>query len=457
LAAQHDPSDGVAQLTRIMSRADDGNDDLRSPPPQPPVDPAVRRARRRRRALAVAVAFVAVLAMAGGYTGWALNAAVAAPTASLTPPNPLAAPTAELALPPDGVSAISVAGGEQYLGAEAAGIWASVSPDEQRTMASISKVIAALVVLERKPLASTDDEGPTITFSKSDHDLYDKYYVMNATIAAMPTGSAMTEREALETMLVISACNYAEAVTTWAFGSQSAFVWAANRWLAANGLTGTKLVEPTGINPRNVSTPVDMIALGRIAMANPVVAQIVGTQTLDVPGLGPAANTNNLLGTDGIRGIKTGTLGEDGTNLLYSASLEVGLDQPLEVTGVVLGGFSRATVGRDVVALLESIKAGFHTVQVAEKGRVLGRYTTEWGGSVRIVLAESASVFTWSDTPIEVAMETTELRTGQVGEQVGSVTWTAGDDTVTVPIVLDATIEQPDAWWRLTHPGQLNP
>jgi D-alanyl-D-alanine carboxypeptidase (penicillin-binding protein 5/6) len=41
------------------------------------------------------------------------------------------------------------------------------------------------------------------------------------------------------------------------------------------------------------------------------------------------------------------------------------------------------------------------------------------------------------------------------GQQVASVTWTAGPEAVTVPVVLDTTIGEPDAWWRLTHPAEL--
>ena len=103
--------------------------------------------------------------------------------------------------------------------------------------------------------------------------------MLDATIAAMPTGSAMSEHDALETMLVASACNYAEAVSTWAFGSQGAFLSATKQWLAANGLTGTTIVEPTGISPRNTSTPSDLIAIGKLAAANPVIAQIVARRS----------------------------------------------------------------------------------------------------------------------------------------------------------------------------------
>ena len=144
-------------------------------------------------------------------------------------------------------------------------------------MASITKLITAMVILDAKPLADASDPGPTITFDKADHDLYDKYYVMGATIARMPTGSTMSLRDALATMLIPSASNYAEAVSTWAFGSQGAFLDAARRWLAAHGLTGTTIVEPTGISSRNTSTPADLLAIGKLALAHPAIAHIVAT------------------------------------------------------------------------------------------------------------------------------------------------------------------------------------
>ena len=176
---------------------------------------------------------------------------------------------------------------------------------------------------------------------------------MGATIAAMPTNSTMSERDALKLMLVASATNYAEAVTGWAFGSNGAFVNATKQWLAANGLTQTTIVEPTGIDARNTSTPTDLIALARIASANPVVAQIVALPHLDIPDFEQLPNTNDMLGTGGVNGLKTGTLEGSGSNLLFTALLPVGLPDPLSVTGVVLGGFSHESVNLDVTTLLQ--------------------------------------------------------------------------------------------------------
>jgi D-alanyl-D-alanine carboxypeptidase (penicillin-binding protein 5/6) len=421
-----------------------------------PADPTTR-ARRRKRARIIALIVVGVIVAAiATYVPLALNAPVGAAAATVHRPDVAPPAAAALVLPTQGESAISVSGADAFLGSGASGILASSGGDGPLPIASISKLITALVILHSKPLSSADAAGPKITFDKADHALYDKYYLLNATIAAMPTGSSMSERDALETTLVVSACNYAEAMADWAFGSNAGFVSATKKWLAANGLTHTTMVEPTGIDARNTSTPSDLIALGKLAKADPAIAAIVAKKSLDIPFLKGMPSTNTLLGADGVDGIKTGTLDDAGSDLLYSASVPVaGLDKPLSIIGVMLGGASRESVNSDVKNLIRSLTAGFHEVPVAEDDQVIGTYSTPWGGHAQMVLASSGSVFTYSNAKITSTMTTTTLKTGKDGERVGSVTWTAGTSTVTVPVVLRGSIAPPTAWWRLTHPQQL--
>jgi D-alanyl-D-alanine carboxypeptidase (penicillin-binding protein 5/6) len=360
-----------------------------------------------------------------------------------------------IVMPQFGESAVSVAGADDYLGTSASGILASGGGTGAVPMASISKLVTAMVILNAKPLGASG-AGPTIAWTTADTKLYDKYYVLNATIAAMKKGSSMSEHDALETMLVVSACNYAEAMADWAFGSNAAFIHATNLWLKAHGLTGTKMVEPTGLDAHNVSTPTDLITLGKLAMANPAVASIVGKSVLDVPSLDGMQNTNDLLGSDGINGIKTGTLGTGDTglsNLLFSATLTTNTPAPLTVIGVVLGGETRTEVNTAVRGILTSISSGFHEVKVSSDQEVVGSYTTPWGSETSMVLGKDASLLTWSNTAITSAMKTEKLKSGASGENVGSVTWTAGKNTATVPIVLQGSLQGPSGWWRLTHPS----
>jgi D-alanyl-D-alanine carboxypeptidase (penicillin-binding protein 5/6) len=442
------PRDDLSQFTEMLRRAE--AHDARGPV-KPPIDPRRRRRRRLGGTIVAVVVIVLLLGSAASYAAITLNSPLGAAAAATTRPQVAPPAAAVLAVPPEGESAISVSGADDYLGSGASGILSSGGDDKALPIASISKLITALVILDHKPLG-TSGNGPTITFSKDDNALYDKYYVLGATIAAMPTGSSMSEHDAIETMLVVSACNYAEAVSTWAFGSQAAFLAATKKWLTAHGMLNTRIVEPTGLDPRNVSTPSDLITLGKLAIADPVIAAIVAKPALDIPTLPPTLNTNQLLGVDGVNGIKTGTLG-DSSNLLYSATLSVGTPQPLRVVGVVLNGYSRDSVDADVRVLLDSLKAGFHTVSVGTAGQVVGTYSTPWGAKAQMVLASSASVFTWSNTAITSTMSTTTLTTGRDGSPVGSVSWTAGKSTVTVPVLLQGSIRPPTAWWRLTHPA----
>lgn len=241
---------------------------------------------------------VAALLVAGIGTYIPVTLLVAPPEATVSVTEPeLAQPAAFTpALPDVGASAISVMGAENFPGTVGAdGILAASGGAEARPIASISKVITALLILEARPLGAAD-AGPTITFSKADADLYDKYYLLGATVESMRRGSAVTQRDGLELILAASASNYAEAVSTWAFGSQTNFRAAVTEWLAERGLAGTSIVEPTGIDPRNVSTPADLIAIGKLAMTNPVVAEIVQSPSIDVPGLGVFGNRNDMLG-----------------------------------------------------------------------------------------------------------------------------------------------------------------
>ena len=420
--------------------------------PETPEHAARRRRRRRRGLIATLISVVVVLALLGAYAGLTLTAKVGPATSAIQHPVVDVPAAAKLVFPTVGESAVSISGGDSYLGTSADGIFASSGGNGALPMASISKLITALVILQAKPLGSSG-QGPMITWTSDDAKLYDKYYPLNATIAAMPVNSSMSEYDALETMLVVSACNYAEAMADWAFGSNSNFIYHERLWLKANGLNSTTMVEPTGIDPANTSTPSDLIALGKIAMANPTIASIVAKSSLDVPLLEGMPNTNDILGTDGIDGIKTGTL--EGSDLLFSATLTDGIPIPLTVTGIVLKGDSRGSVDGSVTTLLDSISAGFHTVQLGTEGQVVGEYTTPWGSHASMVLGKTASVVTWSNTPITSTVKTTTIKTGASGEKVGSVTWTAGKTVVTVPVVLKGKVAGPSTWWRLTHPGQL--
>lgn len=423
-----------------------------------PIDPevvAIRRRRRKRGWLTAGAIVLVVAVAAGSYVGVVLSAPLPLTAAVMVPIDIEPGPVADIALPDYGAGAVSVTGAEEFAGtAGADGILASTADDSPRPIASITKLITTLVILEAHPIGA-DGQGPTITFSKADHDLYDEYYVRGATIQPMRTGSTMSLHDALELMLVTSASNYAEAVSTWAFGSQARFRTATTDWLARNGLESTTIVEPVGLDPRNTSTTRDLIALGKLALGNPVVAEIVGLHWTDVPGFTGQPNTNTLLGVSGINGIKTGTLEEAGSCLLFSAVVDVGLPRPITIVGVVLGALDHSSAGLAAVAMIESIKAGFHPIPVVEAGDVLATYTTPWGERAEARAAQSARILTWSDTAVAAKASAVAVGLAEKRTKVGSAAFTSENRDVTMPLYLSEEIEGPDAWWRITHPAEL--
>ncbi|HEU4808782.1 MAG TPA: D-alanyl-D-alanine carboxypeptidase [Homoserinimonas sp.] len=413
---------------------------------------AARRRRRRRRLTSTGIVGLVVAAVVGTYIPVTLLASPAAAIAVVETPALEIPAAVTLALPEVGASVVIVAGAEQFLGED--GIIASSGGNDPRPIASITKVITSLVILDAYPIAPTA-AGPSITFSEADADLYDEYYVKQASVWPLKAGSAMPLRDALHVMLVVSATNYADAVTRWAFGSHANFVSATRSWLEDNGLSGTTIVEPTGLDPRNLSTPTDLVAIGKLAMANPVVAEMVNTSSLVGANGAGWPNTNGLLGVDGINGIKTGTLDAAGACLLFSALVDVAPGVQLSVIGVVLGGDNHYQVDNAVRALLASVRAGFHEVPVLTEGQKLGTYRTPWGDEALLVAAQDASVFTWSDMPIQWSISTDEVESAETGEVVGEAKFISGDSVVTVPLKLDGHISGPDDWWRLTHPAEL--
>ena len=402
-----------------------------------------RSAVLRRRRAAVAALVVLVLAV-GTYLPLTLLSPLAPAAAAASTWEAPAQPGAQLAFPSYGATAVQALGFDESL---------TTSGDTQpRPIASISKVVTALVVLDAKPLHGGD--GPSITLTAADAALYDTYRAVDGKVVPMTAGSVLTERQLLEVTLIESANNYATALARWAFGSDAAFVSAAAAWLAENQLTATTIVEPTGLSPQNTSTATDLVALGALALADPDVAAVVGTDETTIPGVGVIDNSNELLGLDGVKGIKTGTLDEAGACLLFAADYVVG-GETVTIVGAVLGGVDHKSLNVGVKTLLADVEAGFHEVTLVTAGERFGEYSTAWGDTAALVATKDAKTVVWSDAAVATSVSTDDVGVAKKGTDVGTVTFTVEGEEITVPLELAATIDDPGAWWRLTNPGAL--
>ncbi|PJJ63217.1 D-alanyl-D-alanine carboxypeptidase family protein [Compostimonas suwonensis] len=416
--------------------------------PRQPGPQLTRRQIYRRRRLVVFGGLAVILAVVLSvfvYGVSAFAAPVPATAAVLQQPAAAAQPAAQLAWPGYGSAAIGAVGRTELLGTS--GDQASVP------IASITKIVTALVILDAKPLAA-GEAGPDIQFTDADVDIYYDTIAENGSSAPVTAGMVLTQRQALETMLLPSANNYSVSLAVWAYGSVDAYLQAATAWLTEKGLTQTSVADTSGLSPASVSSPGDLVKLGMMAVADPTLSTIVSEATADIPTIGAIENTNTLLGTGGVDGIKTGTTDEAGACLLFSADVVVG-SQTVTLVGVILGGQDHTEVDASVLALVASAQAGFHEVVLTTAGTTFGSYTTAWGQNSSLVATDDATALIWSDTPVTAVVTAAPVQLADADEKTGTVSYTIGDQTIDVPLETSGAITDPGLGWRLGNPGEL--
>ncbi|WP_440294059.1 D-alanyl-D-alanine carboxypeptidase family protein [Humibacter sp.] len=406
-----------------------------------------RRRRRLRRRRAITFTTIGVLVAAAAYTALTAIAPLPVSAEAASASTTIRPAAVQPAFPSWGSAAVGMVGQNDVLVKN--GSMASAP------IASMTKTITALVLLDKHPIA-TGTEGPTITFSDADVDILHQVWAEDGSWAPVQAGEQLTEKQALTAMLLPSANNYAISLANWGFGSVDAYLAYTNAWLASHGFTGTHITDPSGLDPGSVSTPIDLVGIGKLVVANPVLASIVDTPTADLPGAGTVDNGNKLLGQDGVVGIKTGWTDQAGHCLLFAASVTLH-GHPVKLVGVVTGAPDYTNLWTDVPTLLKSVEAGFHEVTVGASATGYGTYRSVWGQSATLKSERSGGIFVFSDTPIRVTVRSAPVTLASPGDDVGTVTFNGGGQTFSSPLTVSKAVEDPGLGWRLTHPQLLLP
>lgn len=411
-----------------------------------------RPARRRNRA-ALWVPVAGVVGLAGAYTAatllWPLTSV--APVVTTADVADVAAPAAVVEWPEYGSGAVGVVGFDSVLSStdeeNAAGD--DVAPER---MASITKLVTALLVLEKQPLA-LGEQGPSYEFTRE--DLYDYWASTGRGESALtvPVGESLTLYQMLQAVLIVSAGNYADRLVAELWDSEEAFVAEATAYLAAAGIDDITIVEPTGIHTENVASPASVIALAELALAHPVIAEIVDQESVELPEIGEIENTNELLGEDpDVIGLKTGTLRQK-YNLVAAKTVTVE-GMATTVIATSLDQFSNRSRHLQTARLLDETAASLTTGAV-EAGTVVGSVTTLWGDHADIATTDDARVLLWNEARGVSSADIDLANHRAAGDTVGTLTLTGPAGDSTVDVALSGDIAPPDAWWRLTHPLEL--
>ncbi len=239
-------------------------------------------------------------------------------------------------------------------------LW-SRSPDQPRAIASTTKLMTALLVLER---ARPGDVYTAPRYNAG---------AAESRIDLAP-GERMTVADLLKALLLESANDAAATLAKGVSGSQASFVKAMNRRARELGLDETAYANPVGLDdPRGYSTARDLAALAARLMRNKRFARIVDTpQARLASGNHPRVveNRNLLIGSyPFVTGVKTGHTLRAGYVLVGGA----GTARTGRVVSVVMGEPSEAARDADTLALLRFGLGRFSRVRVLDRRRAVAR------------------------------------------------------------------------------------
>src|SRR5262249_34894622 len=167
------------------------------------------------------------------------------------------------------------------------------------------------------------ENGPSITITQTDVDDFHSRIPSGQSLVEVRLHEEITLREALEALMLPSANNIAQTLARFHSGSPAAFVDALNSTAVELGMTNTHYADTSGFDPATVSSAADQVILAEKAMQMPAFAEIVAMKSAVIPVAGTVKNYNDLLGEDGIIGIKTGSTDQAGGNLLFAARFPV--------------------------------------------------------------------------------------------------------------------------------------
>ncbi|MEW5762817.1 MAG: D-alanyl-D-alanine carboxypeptidase family protein [Bacillota bacterium] len=321
------------------------------------------------------------------------------------------------------------------------------NPDAGMYPASTTKVLTALVVLERCRL----DERVSVPPGFPGID--------GQAIYVRP-GETFTVRELLYALLVHSANDAALLLAEHTAGSVPAFARLMNEKAQELGARHSHFVSPHGLPDANhYTTARDLALIARAAMQNPIFRQIVATRNHVLPprpdpeALRHLWNTNKLLWQyEGANGVKTGYTTQARQCLVASARRG-----DRELLAVLLRSEGN-NIWTDAKTLLDYGFEGFTRSEIVSRGRHVARVEVAYGRrDVELVTAASFSRCFPAGTSPGISWDVRIPRVPEApvrrGQQVGELVFYGdGKRLGSVPLLAAADVPRAvwASWWFWT-------
>lgn len=232
-------------------------------------------------------------------------------------------------------------------------IWGK-NENEKRAMASTTKIMTALVVLENSNLSDV------VTISK-------KAAGTGGSRLKISAGDKITVNDLLYGLMLRSGNDAAVALAEHVGGSIEGFADLMNKKAKELGLNNTNFVTPHGLdNENHYTTAYELAVLTDYALNNETFAKIVNTKSTSISINGNTRNiynTNELLGYMlGVDGVKTGFTNGAGRCLVTSCTRDDN-----QIITIVLGCDTKKQRTSDSTKLIEYAFKNYTKINLEEK------------------------------------------------------------------------------------------
>ena len=310
-------------------------------------------------------------------------------------------------------------------------VLAARNADERVPIASITKLITVLVVLDR---ASLDD---VVVVDR-------RAAQVGESAIELRTGDRLTVHDLVEAALIQSANNAADALALHVVPSFPAFAALMNAKARELGLDSSQFVRPDGLDaPGEWSTARDVTRLARIAMKNPFVRQTVQKERDTIAGGRVLDTWDDLLGEfPGLFGVKTGHTALAGWSQVAAAR-----GRGVTVYATILGEPTRSQRNADLASLLAYGLAQYVVVDAVQGGRAYASAQLPYGrGRIALVAPQGSRLVVRAGRPLveQVVAPAVVALPVRAGQRLGEVTVSRGGRVVARrPLVASRPVGRP--------------
>lgn len=330
--------------------------------------------------------------------------------------------------------------------ADSGRVLAGQNGEEELPVASIAKVMTALVVL---------DSGVSLDREVMVSENAASYAQPPYSNVGLRPGERASVRELLRAALIPSGIDAVYALAEGVGeGGVEGFVERMNQKASDLGLENTNFADPAGLDPETTSSARDLVTLSRAALEYEFFANTVDTSEGEITASDreiPLITTNQLLvDYASATGIKTGTTPQSGPSLVASAERD-----GESYIAVVLDAEERFSA---TTSLLEYGFQSYEQRPVIEQNRTYEEVTPPFrrSGNIELRAAEDVGALVGPGAEVERRVEVPEDLPAEagVGQEIGTVNvFVDGSRVGSTPLVASEGYDEVSflgkSWYRI--------